>query len=63
MPKFVIKCSSGWCNVNDTVIVEADDESEAEDLAREWWEGAAALEVVSEGEATDEDLESGYDEI
>ena len=55
MPKYLVHCSSGFCGVDDNVVIECDDEGGAEDAAREWWNDQVAMDVYVEKEITDED--------
>lgn len=61
--KWVVQCSVNWVGCDETIIVEADNESEAEEKAAEYWDEMVAATVAVEGIATDDDLENGYPEI
>ena len=43
MPKYLVHCDTGFCGVNDDVVVTAESESEAEEMALEWWNDSVAI--------------------
>jgi hypothetical protein len=64
VPKYIIECESGFCGVNDTVIIDADSEEQAEDQALEWWTEQVSPSANVIKEATEEEIEDGgYEEI
>ena len=64
MPKYLVQCDTGFCGVNETVVVTAEDESEAEGMAQEWWNETVAPSVTVEKEFEDGDEDAeGYQEI
>jgi len=64
MPKYLIACDSGFCGVNEKFVVEADDESTAEETALERWTEECALSANVEREIPEDDEEiDWYEEI
>jgi len=64
MAKYLIHCDTSFCGVNEDVIVEASSESEAEDIAAEWWTETVETNVSVEREMeTDDDEIDFYQEI
>ena len=65
MPKFIVHCDSGFCGVNEDVIVEAEDSDEADRIAEEWWIEQVSLYANVTCEITPENEEEyeGYQEI
>jgi hypothetical protein len=62
MPRYIVECESGFCGVNDTVLVEADDEMEADKIANEWWQDQVAASVSVQNELKSDD-DDGYEQI
>lgn len=64
MPKYLVHCDTGFCGVNETVIVNANDESEAEDFANDWWIETIEPSTRVERELVEnDDDEDQYSEI
>lgn len=63
MPRYVVECDSGFCGVNETIIVEANNEMVAEDIAYKYWLDMVAFSVTVSHEATEEDEDEGFSEI
>jgi hypothetical protein len=63
MPRYIVECESGFCGVNDTVLVEADDEMEADKIANEWWQDQVAASVSVQNELKSNDDDDGYEQI
>ena len=64
MPKYLVHCDTGFCGVNETVIVNANDESEAEEIANEWWTETIEPSTTVERELVEnDDDEDQYPEI
>ena len=62
MPLFKVECTSGFCGVDEIVIVDATDESEAEEIAQEWWSDQVAPSTGGAEETSESDAE-GYERI
>ena len=64
MPKYLVHCDSGFCGVNETVIVNANDEGEAEEIANDWWMELIEPSTKVEREMVEnDDDENQYPEI
>lgn len=63
MPKFVVKCASGFCGVTQTYLIEASDAEEAEQWAYREWLDRINPHIKSVEEATEDDENIGYIEI
>jgi hypothetical protein len=61
MPKYRVNCTCNFVGLDTDVVVNADNESEAEAITREWWQEYIMPEVGVEEEI--EDNEEGYEEI
>ena len=58
MPLFVFDCSVGCAvGVHESIVVKAESEEEAEEMAREWWIEYVSPEVAFDAEVTDENAE------
>lgn len=64
MPKFLVHCDTGFCGVNEDVVVVADDEQTAESTACMWWDEQVepSVNVIKELKETDDDYDD-YQEI
>ncbi len=64
MPKYLVHCDTGFCGVNDDVIVTAESESEAEEQAQQWWDDQVSPSVdVTQEIDKDSDEFDDYEEI
>lgn len=65
MYKFLVHCDSGFCGVNEDVIVTADCASDAEEIAYDWWFDTVSPVTVVELKIDKDNAEEyeGYEEI
>ena len=64
MARYVVECSTGFVGCSEMVVVEANSESEAEDIALEWWDDMVASSVTVDHEIEEGDTDhEGYEEI
>ena len=59
--RYIVYCTSGLCGVEETIIVDAEDETQAEKFALDFWIETLQPAATCEREATDDD--DGYEEI